>query len=188
MVLARGERSSMPEAPVHFSGKALRTADQPISYFMQQAVENPNLISLAAGLVDAESLPAPEVADALAALLGRPQAAQAALQYGTTQGLAPLREKVLARTAKLDGVAPEEISLNADDVVITTGSQQLLYLVGELLLDPGDIVITEAPSYFVYQGTLASQGARVLAVPVDEDGMNTAALEELLSRLEGSGE
>src|SRR5437764_227748 len=115
-------------------------------------------------------------------------AARAALQYGTTQGYAPLREHLVRRLCALDGATPADLSVTPNNVVITTGSQQLLYLLGEALLDPGDIVITEAPSYFVYQGTLASLGARVLAVPVDEDGMNTAALEELLSRLEGSGE
>jgi len=155
---------------------------------MQQAVENPHLISLAAGLVDPVSLPAHEVSEAITALLGEPQTAQAALQYGTTQGHGPLREKILARTAGLDGVSARELSLTADDVVLTTGSQQLLYLIGELLLDPGDLVITEAPSYFVYQGTLNSLGVRTLAVPMDEHGMNTDALEELLVRLDRNGD
>jgi 2-aminoadipate transaminase len=56
------------------------------------------------------------------------------------------------------------------------------------LFDPGDIVITEAPSYFVYHGILASLGVRTLTVPMDDDGMRTDALEELLRRLEKSGE
>jgi 2-aminoadipate transaminase len=178
----------MSLAPIQFSHRSGLTADQPISYYMQQAIENPNLISLAAGLVDPESLPAADVAEALADLLGRPCTAQAALQYGTTQGYAPLREKLLARTAALDGVTPPELSLTADDIVLTTGSQQLLYLLGELLLDPGDVVITEAPSYFVFQGTLNSIGVRTLSVPMDEHGMDTAALEELLRRLERTGQ
>src|SRR5581483_8691755 len=148
----------------------------------------PKLISLAAGLVDPVSLPAAEVAEAIADLLAQPRTAQAALQYGTTQGYVPLREKLLARTVALDGVSAGELSLTADDVVVTTGSQQLLYLVGELLLDPGDIVITEAPSYFVYQGALTSFGVRTLSVPMDEQGMNTDALEELLVRLDRTGE
>jgi 2-aminoadipate transaminase len=173
---------------VHLSRRALRTADQPISYFMQQAVENPRLISLAAGLVDAESLPGAEVMSTMDELLSRPATAQAALQYGTTQGLLSLREKLLARTTALDSMKPSELSLTVDDVVVTTGSQQLLYLLGELLLDPGDIVITEAPSYFVYQGTLNSLGARTLAVPMDCEGLNTDALADLLARLERSGE
>src|SRR5207244_85205 len=100
----------------------------------------PHLISLAAGLVDPVSLPAAEVAESVAALLSRPGGARAALQYGTTPGHGPLREKLLARTAALDGVSPAELSLAPDDVVVTTGSQQLLYLLGELLFNPGDIV------------------------------------------------
>jgi 2-aminoadipate transaminase len=173
---------------IRLSDRARRTADPPIAYFMQQAVENPRLISLAAGLVDAPSLPAAEFRETAANLLGRPETARAALQYGTTQGYAPLREKLLARTAALDGLTPSDLSLTPDDVVITTGSQQLLYLLGELLLDEGDLVITEAPSYFVYQGTLAGFGVRTLGVPMDDDGMDTGALEELLARLERSGE
>src|SRR5262249_18344301 len=114
----------MSMAPIHFSKQALQTADQPISYFMQQAAENPNLISLAAGLVDSESLPAAEVSEALDAILRQPRTAQAALQYGTTQGYAPLRDKLLCRTLKLDGVRGPELNLSVDDVVVTTGSQQ----------------------------------------------------------------
>jgi 2-aminoadipate transaminase len=173
---------------VRLSARAMQTHDQPISYFMQQAVENPNLISLAAGLVDPESLPAEEVRAALVDILSDAGAAQAALQYGTTQGYAPLREKILARAMALDAVKASDVALDADDVVATTGSQQLLYMLGELLLDPGDIVITEAPSYFVYHGTLTSLGVRTLQVPMDENGMDTDQLEELLVALESGGE
>jgi 2-aminoadipate transaminase len=174
----------MKPAPVRFSEQSQRTHDQPISYFMQQAIENPRLISLAAGLVDPVSLPAAAVEEAFDHLLSRPEKARAALQYGTTQGHASLREKLLAHLAALDGVSARDLSLTPDDVVITTGSQQLLYLLTELLFDPGDIVITEAPSYFVYQGTLQSRGVRILSVPMDDEGMQIDALEALLSRLE----
>jgi 2-aminoadipate transaminase len=178
----------MNPSSVHFSQKSLQTADQPISYFMRQAIENPGVISLAAGLVDPVSLPAGEIAEAAVEVLSQSRKAQAALQYGTTQGYGPLREKLLARTAALDRVSPQTLSLSTDDVVVTTGSQQLLYLLGEMLFDPGDIVITEAPSYFVYQGTLNSLGVRTLSVPVDDDGMDTAALSELLDRLDRTGD
>lgn len=174
--------------PFRLSTRAVHTYDQPISYFMQQAVENPNLISLAAGLVDAESLPHADIRATLDAILSDPAKAQAALQYGTTHGYAPLRDKILAHALALDGVSARSVSLDTDDVVVTTGSQQLLYMVGELLLDPGDIVITEAPSYFVYHGTLSSLGVRTMQVPMDEEGMDTTALEDLLVRLEKSGE
>jgi 2-aminoadipate transaminase len=179
---------SMPLAPVRFSDRSLRTADQPISYFMQQAVENPDLISLAAGLVDPLSLPASETRQAVSALLAQPVQAQASLQYGTTHGYMPLRERLLTRTCSLDGLSPRDLSLTANDVIITSGSQQLLYILSEMLLNPGDLVITEAPSYFVYQGTLSSMGVDTMAVPMDDDGMDTDALAEMLSRLEATGE
>jgi 2-aminoadipate transaminase len=175
-------------APLVLSTRAQQTEEPPISYFMQQAVENPRLISLAAGLVDPESLPADEVSAAVNALLADPASAQAALQYGTTQGHGPLRDKLLRHILALDGLMPGDFGFTADDIVVTTGSQQMLYLLGEMLLNPGDIVITEAPSYFVYHGILGSLGIRTLTVPMDDDGMNTDSLEELLARLETAGE
>jgi 2-aminoadipate transaminase len=175
-------------APLELSTRAQQTEEPPISYFMQQAVENPRLISLAAGLVDPESLPADEVRTIANDLLGNPRSAQAALQCGTTQGYGPLRDKIFRHVLALDELTPSDVSFSADDVVVTTGSQQLLYMLGELFLNPGDIVITEAPSYFVYHGILGSLGIRTLTVPMDEQGMNTNALEELLTHLEVSGE
>src|SRR5262249_20633955 len=101
---------------------------------------------------------------------------------------ASFRDRLLARTLALDGRTARDLSLSAEDVVVSTGSQQLLCLISELLLNPGDIVITEAPSYFVYQGTLGSMGVRTLTVPMDERGMDTDALAELLQRLDRTGE
>lgn len=178
----------MPPAPLPFSARARRTPDSPISYFIQKAIETPGIISLAAGLVDESSFPVAEVADAVAKLLTDPKTARAALQYGSTQGLPALRERVLNHVCTADRVSPTEIRLNASDVVLTTGSQQLLYLLGEVLFDPGDVVICEAPSYFVYHGVLESAGAKVYSVPMDAGGMNLDALEALLKRLELSGE
>ena len=175
-------------APFSLSTRAAQTDETPISYFMQQGVENPNLISLAAGLVDPESLPVDEVRAVIADLLRDPATAQDALQYGTTQGYAPLRDKIYRHVLALDGLTSANVGFTADDIVITTGSQQMLYMLGELLLNPGDIVITEAPSYFVYHGILGSLGIRTLSVPMDEHGMQTDALEELLTRLELAGE
>jgi 2-aminoadipate transaminase len=172
---------------VRLSALATRTPEQPISHFMKTALENPGLISLAAGFVDEESLPAHRTAAALADLLARPDAARAALQYGSTQGHPPVRAKVLDRLAVADGVMTSELGLTAEDVLITTGSQQLLYMVAELLLDPGDIVVTEAPSYFVYHAALAGRGAEVVAVPMDADGMDVDALESVIAELDRTG-
>src|SRR5438128_6777977 len=117
----------------HLSQRARQTCEPPISYFMEQAVENPNLISLAAGLVDAASFPVADVRAVMEQILADPRAAQAALQYGTTQGYLPLRGNILANALALDHVSPGSVPLSPDDVVVTTGSQQLLYLLGELL-------------------------------------------------------
>lgn len=178
----------MSRSPLRLSSQALRTTDSPISYFIKKAIETPGLISLAAGLVDEESLPAVDVAEAVASLMAHPATAQPALQYGSTPGYWPLREKVLNRVCEADGVSPGDIGLSVDDVVLTTGSQQLLYLLGEALFDEGDIVITEAPSYFVYHSSLGSHGVRVLSVPMDSGGMNLDALDDLLTRLQAAGE
>src|SRR5438132_14121209 len=93
--------------PLALSAQARRTTDQPITYYMQLALENPELISLAPGLVDQESLPVAEVEAALGDLLASPEAARAALQYGTTQGLPALREQVRRLVARLDGISPD---------------------------------------------------------------------------------
>src|SRR3954454_13789437 len=116
----------MPPAPLSRSGKSRRTADSPISYYIQKAFENPALVSFAAGLVDEGSLPVEEVRAATAELFADPGAAQAALQYGSTQGLPELREQVLRLVCDADGVKPSDVNLSAADVCITTGSQQLL--------------------------------------------------------------
>ena len=178
----------MATAPLSLSAKSARTTDSPITYFIQTALQTPGLISFAAGLVDEASLPAGDVAAAVEAVMADPAAARAALQYGSTQGLPSLREKVLAHVCRADGVTPGELNLTPDDVLLTTGSQQLLYLLGEALLDAGDIVITEAPSYFVYHSLLQSKGVRVLTVPMDAGGMDLLALEDLLETLDRAGE
>ncbi len=174
--------------PFSFSKKADRTPESPISYFMEHAIENPSLISLAAGFVDSESLPARQIADAVAGLLADRATAKAALQYGTTQGYSCLREQILQLVCSLDGITPEQTATTSKDIIVTTGAQQLLYMLSELLLDPGDIVITEAPSYFVFHSVLEGNGVRVLTVPMDDEGMDVGALNQLLDRLKHLGE
>ena len=178
----------MPTAPIPFSEQSTRTADSPISYFIQKAIETPGLISLAAGLVDESALPAEAVQSAVDYLMGDPTRARAALQYGSTQGLPALRKQCLERVLNSDGATRAELNVDESCVVITTGSQQMLYLLGETLFNVGDIVICEAPSYFVYHDCLKSHGAKVYSVPMDSGGMNLAALEELLRQLQASGE
>ncbi len=161
---------------------------QPISFLMEQAVQNRSVISLAAGLVDQTTLPDTEVRAACAALLADETQARQALQYGTTQGAERLRMQLIRHLAELEGCAKEELGIAPDQLILTTGSQQLLSLVGEVLLDPGDVVLVAAPTYFAYLGTLNGLGARSIPVAADADGMRTDALEAELQKLARAGE
>lgn len=174
--------------PMHLplSQKARRTTEQPISYLIAAAVGNPELISFAAGLVDYDTLPIEQTARAAARVLET--SGRASLQYGTTAGEARLRTALLEHVCRLEQMPAQAMSLMPENVVITTGSQQALYLLTDVLVDPGDLVITARPSYFVYTGLLASFGADVRTVPMDEKGLRVDALEQLLDRLEQSGE
>src|SRR4030095_14390303 len=88
---------------------------------------------------------------------------------------------------QLEGKPAAEMNLTPGDIVVTTGSQQALYLIGDVLIDPGDIIIAANPSYFVYTGTLTSLGANVLTVPMDDDGMDVEAVDRLLGELKADG-
>jgi len=177
-----------PDKSFAFSQRGRRTSAQPISYLMAQAVDNPGVISLAAGLVDDRTLPARDTADLMGRLLGQVPAARTALQYGTTPGLAELRAGLLEHLAGLDGLDAGQMSATPDNVVISSGSQQLLFILSDVLIDPGDIVITAWPSYFVYTGTLQSMGAEVRAVEMDDDGMRPESLEAVLGGLADAGD
>jgi 2-aminoadipate transaminase len=173
--------------PLPLSAKARRTGEQPISFLMAAAMADPALINLAAGLVDPLTLPVDAVREISGRIFSDTARGRAALQYDTTLGLAPLRRAALAHLEKLENKSAAQLGLDAADFVITTGSQQALYLIGDVLIDPGDIVIAANPCYFVYTGTLASLGATVMAVPMREDGIDADAVEALLLQLQKQG-
>ena len=174
--------------PFILSTRATRTGDQPIGFLIATAFANPHIISLAAGLVDYETLPSPETRELMKELLTDDAVGRARLNYGTTLGLPGLRQSLLQHLAKLDGQTIEEFNASPEQVVITNGSQQLLALLTEALVDPGDIVITGWPSYFVYTGVLVTAGADVRCVDMDENGMVPEQLEKVLADIERAGE
>jgi len=181
--------TELPKKPqTRLSQRAHWGARQPISFLMEQAVQNPAVISLAAGLVDQATLPDAEVRAACAKLLADESLARQALQYGTTRGAERLRRQLIGYLAKLEQRPADELGISADDLILTTGSQQLLSLVGEVLIDPGDIVLVAAPTYFAFLGTLNGLGARTVPVTADGDGMCADALEAKLGELSRAGE
>lgn len=171
-----------------YSQRVLDCGKSPIAYLMEQGVENADVISLAAGLVDQESLPVEMVRAAVERVLSNHAEGCAALQYGTTEGDRRLRELLVDHLARLDGCAPAEIGLHPERIIVGTGSQQLLYLVGEILLNPGDLVLMGVPGYFVYMGALESLGAKVVPIETDIDGLIPEAVDEQLATLERQGE
>ncbi|MEA2710606.1 MAG: 2-aminoadipate transaminase [Phycisphaerales bacterium] len=174
--------------PLLFSAKAKRTKEQPINALIVAAMANPDLVNFAAGLVDSHTLPTQPVAEMAQAILSDTVRGRAAMQYETTQGFAELRRSALRHLEQLEGKPAAEMNLTPADFVITTGSQQALYIIGDVLVDPGDIVIAANPSYFVYTGTLQSLGAKVRTVPMDENGMDVEAVDRLLAQIERAGE
>lgn len=165
----------------------MRTKEQPISYLIATALRTPGLINLAAGLVDPLTLPVKECEAITRRIFSDKARGRVALQYDTTQGLAELRREAVRHIEKLEGLPAASMGIGAESVLVTTGSQQALYLIGDCLVDPGDIVIAAAPSYFVYTGTLDSLGANILTVPIDDNGMDVEAVGRLLERLDHEG-
>ena len=112
---------------------------------MREALEQPGLISLAAGFTDNPSLPVAETRVIIQGLL-RGRKGQSPLQYGTTYGDERLRSLTAQRLAQMDGHSKRGKGYEPSRVLITHGSQQLLYILTEILFDPGDIVLVEDPS------------------------------------------
>jgi 2-aminoadipate transaminase len=169
------------------SSRGRRAREQPISYLISAALGNPELVNLAAGLVDPLTLPAKETGEISAKIMANPQQAVRALQYEGTSGSKLLRQRVLRHLEELDHTEAGGLGVSDDQIILTNGSQQALYLIGDVLVDPGDLVIVESPSYFVYTGTLESFGARLVGVPMDEGGMDVDALERLLTQMQTDG-
>ncbi|MBM4088402.1 MAG: PLP-dependent aminotransferase family protein [Planctomycetes bacterium] len=170
---------------LRLSHRAEWAEGQPISELMSRALAEPDLISLAAGFVDEHTLPVDPTREALASMFADGGGLKAALQYGTTSGYPALREAILSRFVQTNACQRD---LSIDQVVVTAGSNQLLHLVSESLLDPGDIVLCSAPTYFVYLGTLGNAGALSYGVAVDAHGMVPEALEDSLTRLQRAGD
>ena len=143
-------------------------------------VSRPEVVSLAGGMPNLKDLPLDRLA-ASAEKLIRNHGAQA-MQYGNGQGWEVLRERITEVMA-YDGI----VGADPDDVVVTTGSQQALDLVTELFVNPGDVVLAEAPSYVGALGVFRARQADIVHVPMDEHGIIPEALVETIRDVRASG-
>jgi 2-aminoadipate transaminase len=140
----------------------------------------PEVISLAGGLPDTSSFP-PETFAAIAQRIARESCAKA-LQYGPTEGLAETKD-CIAQVMQADG----GMRIDPDHLIVTTGGQQVIDLVTKTLIDPGDVIVAEAPTYPGAVPTFSSYEADVVQIDMDSDGMRIDLLEERLAELECEG-
>jgi 2-aminoadipate transaminase len=139
----------------------------------------PEVISLAGGLPDTSTFP-PDTFAAVAQRIATESCAKA-LQYGPTDGLIETK-RCIAEVMKAEGM-----HVDPEDVVVTTGGQQVIDLVTKTLIDPGDVIVAEAPTYPGAVPTFSSYQAAVVQIEMDADGMRVDLLEETLDRLEREG-
>lgn len=135
--------------------------------------QRPEVISFAGGLPAAELFPIAEVDEAASRVLQ--EHGSNALQYSTTEGYPPLREYLANK------LAAQGLPVTADNVLITSGAQQALDIVGRVLLNPGDYVLTERPTFLGALQAWRSYQANFVSAPVDDDGVCTHELEDVMT-------
>jgi 2-aminoadipate transaminase len=138
-----------------------------------KVAEQPDVLSFAGGLPAPELFPVDAIAEAHAEVLAKE--GRAALQYSTTEGFGPLREWVVDRLAR------RGVRASADQVLITNGSQQGIDLVARILLDRGDTVAVENPSYLAALQNFAGYEAQFAPIDSDDDGMQPEAMERVFA-------
>ncbi|GGF78126.1 aminotransferase [Paenibacillus albidus] len=138
-----------------------------------KVTQGKDIISLAGGLPAEELFPMEALREAYSRVLSTDSSA---LQYGLTEGYTPLRDKIAARLQE------QGISVTASELLLTTGSQQAIDLICRILLDPGDAVLVEAPTYLAALQVLGSYRADIQTVANDEQGMLPDDLEDKLRK------
>jgi len=141
--------------------------------------ERPEVISLAGGLPDTSTFPPELLAKLMSGVAA--EASARALQYGPTEGLAP------ARDAIVEVMAAEGTHVDPQDVLVTSGGQQVIDLVCKALIDPGDVIVAEGPTYPGAVPTFSAYQADVVQIDMDADGMRVDDLEAALDRLDADG-
>lgn len=154
-----------------FAQRTQRMASSAIRELLK-LTEQPDIISFAGGLPAPEVFPVDEFKAACDVVLS--EVGAQALQYSTTEGYLPLREMIARHTARYG------ISVNPDNILITSGSQQALDLIGKVFINPGDRILVEDPTYMGALQAWNAYGAEYVTVRMDDDGMITEEMEAAL--------
>lgn len=142
---------------------------------------DPNMISFGGGNPSAETFPVKEIEEIAAAVLTNDPIS--VLQYGLTEGYTPLRDTLKRYLAEKEGFDFEK-----NELFIVSGGQQGADLTTKVLVNEGDVVLTEEPAFVGCLNTFRSYGAKLVGIPMQMDGMDTEALESTLARLTAAGE
>ncbi len=165
-------------------GSRQRPSD--ITRLMAIALEQPNMLSLAAGFTDNESLPIEDVREIVGEIADSGSTGKATLQYGANKGREGLRTLLAKRISTFDTLSKD--SLDEEKLFISNGSQQALYLAIQTLCDRGDYVLVEQPTYFVFLEILQGFGVNALPMPMETSGeIDVNGLESLLIQAETDG-
>jgi 2-aminoadipate transaminase len=146
---------------------------------LMAVIAQPDIISLAGGLPDTSTFPAEDLAALTARMAAESSAA--ALQYGATEGLEEVKHAIV------EVMGAEGMSVEPDDLLVTTGGQQVIDLVCRALIDPGDVILAEGPTYPGAVPVFGSYQADVVQIEMDDDGMRVELLEAQLDRLAHEG-
>lgn len=139
-----------------------------------------NVISFGGGMPDPSSFPVKEIMEITRDVVSTK--ADKALQYGTTGGVAELKEELIKFMGKV-GIKVD----GPESVIITVGSQEALDIIGRLFINPGDYVITESPTYLAALQAFRIYGPRIIGIPMDEEGLKVDILEETLKKISDDG-
>jgi 2-aminoadipate transaminase len=147
---------------------------------MNDPRDSSQMISFYAGFPDPASLPKHDIIEATRVALERD--GEWALQYGATQGYPGLIDELLKKLARDQG-----IRAMSENVLITNGASQALSLIVDLLVNPGDVILSEAPTWMGAVNNFRAAGSDVREIPVDQDGIDITVLERELANIEAAG-
>jgi 2-aminoadipate transaminase len=174
MTMSGSGAPQISTAPPPAAARLRDVASSPVREILA-LTQRPGVISFAGGLPAPELFDAPGLREAFAAALHDDRFGHT-LQYSTTEGDPALRRAIAQR------LGARGLPTDPDDVLVTSGSQQALTLIAAVLIEPGDAVLVEEPSYLAALQCFQMAGARCVPVPCDDDGLDPDALAALIRR------
>jgi len=178
-VLQKRLESKALDYESYFSKKALQMKASEIRELLK-LIETSDVISMAGGLPNPATFPKEEIEQIAREVIK--EHADKALQYGTTKGFTPLRLKIAKWLRNR-----YKIPISKVDIMVVSGSQQALDLMGRTFINPGDLIVVEAPTYLAALNAFKYYDPKFIQIPLDDEGMRVDLLEEKLKKLKAEG-